>query len=107
MINTEHKVFRYAQDDRGWVGTQRSHHPIFIPLFCSSSHFFSGAKYSRIALASPSRCPVNTSIASGQGLLTPIWSILLSFVPASLDPKKVQRFSEPLYPASRHNARSN
>ena len=26
--------------------------PIFCPLFCSSSHFFSGAKYSIIAFAS-------------------------------------------------------
>src|SRR5258708_1113070 len=79
--------------------------PAFIPLFCSSSHFCSGAKYSRMALASPLRWPVRTSIASGQGLLWPISSILLNFAPASSDAKKVQRFSWPVYPDSRQSAR--
>src|SRR5260221_12892930 len=66
--------------------------PAFIPLFCSSSHFCSGAKYSRMALASPLRWPVRPSIASCQGLLWPISSLLLHFAPASFDPKNLQRF---------------
>src|SRR5579864_3860070 len=82
-----------------------AYHPTFIPLFCSSSHFFRGAKYSRIALASAWRWPVTTCIASGQGLLWPISSILLNFAPASFDPKKVQRLSGPVCPASRQSAR--
>jgi hypothetical protein len=36
---------RYAQDDAlSNIPREGTHHPTFIPLFCSSSHFFSGAK---------------------------------------------------------------
>src|SRR5213594_3312388 len=47
-----------AQSAKGTTATRQrpceklTHHPAFIPLFCSSSHFFNGAKDSRIAPAS-------------------------------------------------------
>src|SRR6266436_5856486 len=87
---------KLARPDEGVRAYANHYHPTFVPLFCSSSHFFSGAKYSRIAPASASRWPVSASMASGQGLLCPISSILFSFAPASSDPKKVQRLSGPV-----------
>ena len=62
------------------------HHPLGLPLFCSSSHAFSGAKYSTIASPDISRLPVNASSASGHGLDCPMVSIALSFAPTSLLP---------------------
>ncbi len=59
------------------------HHPHFSSLIWSFSHARSGAKYSRIAPASPSRSPLNACIASCHGLLAPIDSIARSFFPAA------------------------
>src|SRR5262249_25637506 len=56
------------------------------PLFCSLSQAWSGAKYSRIALASICRVPVSASSASGHGLLAPMESIAHRRLPASLEP---------------------
>src|SRR5947208_16231339 len=81
------------------------YHPTFCPLFCSSSHLFSEAKYSSSAPPSIFRSPVITSNASGHGLLWPISNILLNFAPASLEPKKVQRCSGPVYPEAWQSAR--
>src|SRR5207302_7674423 len=81
------------------------YHPTFCPLFCSSSHLFSGAKYSSSAPPSIFRSPVITSNASGHGLLSPFPHLVLNFAPASLEPKKVQRCSGPVYPEAWQSAR--
>jgi len=67
-------------------GSLAAHHPTFCPLFCSSSHFCKGAKYSSRAPPSICRVPVRASSASGQGLLWPIANIALNVVPASFEP---------------------
>lgn len=60
--------------------------PTFFPWFCSSSHFFRGAKYSSMADASNFFSPVTVSSASGQGRLRPMASISFSFSPAFVLP---------------------
>ena len=62
------------------------HQPIFLPLFCSSSHFISGSKYAIIAEPSIWRLPVKASSASGQGSEEPIASILFKRSPTALLP---------------------
>ena len=58
--------------------------PQVWPLFCSSSHFWSGAKYSRIAVASMSREPVSSASVSCHGWLAPFSSSAQYSLPASL-----------------------
>ena len=60
--------------------------PHVCPLFCVSSHVFSGAKYSSMALASALDSPEMACMASGHGLLAPRLSIALSLSPAALFP---------------------
>ena len=62
---------------------QKPYHPVGLPLFCSSSQSLSGAKYSTSALPLIWRSPVKASSASGQGLLAPISSMALRFLPTS------------------------
>src|SRR5206468_4387907 len=59
---------------------------------------------SRIAPASASRWPVSASIASGQGLLCPISSILFSFAPGLFRSEKraaIERTAESRFAAHR------
>src|SRR5690606_9262784 len=60
--------------------------PQSLPAFCSFSHAYSGAKYSRIALASISPLPVSSFKVCCQGWLAPSPSIFQNFAPASLLP---------------------
>ncbi len=62
------------------------HQPLGLPLFCWSSHVFSGAKYSTSALPDIWRLPVITCSASGHGFDWPMLSIAFSFCPTALLP---------------------
>ncbi len=114
-LHTERKVFRTPHKDRisdphaalkmTVLGSRESYQPTFIPLFCSSSHFCSGAKYSRIAPASISRWPVRASMASGQGLLWPMSSILLNLRAGFLRSEERAAVQRTLYIPTRGRAR--
>ncbi len=64
----------------------RCYQPQVCDLFCSLSHACSGAKYSRIAVASICLSPVSAYNASGHGFDAPIASIARSFSPTTLLP---------------------
>ncbi len=75
----------FSLDPRGGSSATR-YHPTGLVRFCSSSHCWSGAKYSRSPLESIRRSPVSVSSASGHSRLVPISRVAASRRPASLDP---------------------
>ena len=64
------------------AGQVPGYQPTGLPLFCSSSHFLRGAKYSATAEASIWRWPVSASRASGHGFDLPISIIRRRRTPA-------------------------
>ena len=66
------------------VTTPGPYHPAFSPLFCSSSHFCNGAKYSSIAPASVCFSPVIAFQRHGPGLTLSYFQHLVELVPSFL-----------------------